>query len=241
VTDQPRYPALIVGWLTPGYDLFARLCIPATKLKRDLIARAKLKPGQRLLDVGAGTGTLAIMIKRDQPDVQVTGLDSDAEILTIARQKAARAGVDVTFELGTASPLPNPNASFDRVLSSLVFFLLSQDDKRGAVREAYRVLRCDAELHIADFGPPNTRWGHWVSPLVLRFEPIAGNLEGRLPAMLREAGFENVEAAPRWEPSSARYGLCPAKSQRDRRPSVNQAVAIRVEGSDGKWRRGHAG
>lgn len=197
MADHPRYPALIVGWLTPVYDLFARLFIPETKLKRDLIAHAHLAPGHRLLDLGAGTGTLAIMIKQVQLEVEVTGLDSDPEILAIARDKAGRAGADITFDLGTATALPYPNESFDRVLSSLVTSLLSDEDKRRALREAYRVLRGGGELHIADFGPPHTRWARWVAPRVRRFEPIAGNLEGLLPVMFREAGFANVEAAPR--------------------------------------------
>jgi ubiquinone/menaquinone biosynthesis C-methylase UbiE len=197
VTDQPRYPALIVGWLTPLYDLFARLFIREKKLKRALIASARLMPGQRVLDVGAGTGTLALMIKQAQPGVHVTGLDSDPEILTLARDKAARAGVDVTFDLGTATALPYDEASFERVVSTLVFSLLNNEEKRRALCEAYRVLRSGAELHIADFGPPHTRWGRWVAPLVRRFDPIAGNLAGVLPTLFREAGFEHVQAAPR--------------------------------------------
>jgi ubiquinone/menaquinone biosynthesis C-methylase UbiE len=195
--ERKPNPALIVGWLTPVYDLFARLFIPEQKLKRELISRANLKPGQRLLDVGAGTGTLAIMIKRAQPEVQISGLDSDPGILAIARNKAARAAADVTFDPGTATALPYSNEAFDRVLSSLVFSLLSTVDKRLAVREAFRVLRRGGELHIADFGPPQTRWGHWVAPTVRRFEPIASNLDGLLPAMLSESGFVDVEAASR--------------------------------------------
>jgi ubiquinone/menaquinone biosynthesis C-methylase UbiE len=196
VTSPPGYPALIVGGLTPVYDLFARLFIRETKLKRALIAYANLQPGQRVLDVGAGTGTLALMLKRAHSDVEVVGLDRDPPVLAIARAKAARAGVGITFGLGTATALPYSSASFDRVLSSLVFSLLETGDKRRAVREALRVLRAGGELHIADFGPPRTAWARRVAPLVRRFEPTASNLEGLLPVLFREAEFEHVEAAP---------------------------------------------
>jgi ubiquinone/menaquinone biosynthesis C-methylase UbiE len=98
----------------------------------------------------------------------------------------------ITFDPGSATALPYPDASFDRVVSSLVFSLLSSEDKQRAVREAYRVLRGGGELHVADFGPPHTPWGRLIAPRMRRFEPISDNLDGRLPAMLRDAHFEDV-------------------------------------------------
>src|SRR5688572_23716238 len=120
MTDGTRYPALMLNWLTPVYDVFVRLVLRESQLKRNLITHAHIAPGHRVLDLGAGTGTLAIMMKRSLPGVRVSGLDGDAEILTIAGQKATRAGVDIDFALGDAA-LPYPNGAFDRVLSSLVF------------------------------------------------------------------------------------------------------------------------
>lgn len=172
--------------------------MPEKQFKRDLIARAHIAPGYRVLDLGAGTGTLAIMIKQTQPDVQITGLDSDPEILAIACGKVSHAGAQITFNLGNAAVLPYPDESFDRVVSSLVMSLLSRVDKQLAVCEAYRVLRRGGELHIADFGSPHTRWGRLVAPLMRRYERISDNLDGLLPAMFREAGFENVEEIARF-------------------------------------------
>jgi ubiquinone/menaquinone biosynthesis C-methylase UbiE len=172
--------------------------MPERRFKRDLIARARLAPGQRVLDLGAGTGTLAILIKQGQPDVQIIGLDGDPKILAIAREKASRAGADIPFDLGDATALLYPDESFDRVVSSLVFSLLSREGKRLAAREAYRVLRGGGELLIADFGPPHTRWGRLLAPLMRRFERTADNLGGVLPVLFREAGFENVGEVARF-------------------------------------------
>ncbi len=199
MADSNRYPALVFHRLTPVYDLFVRLFMPEKRFKRDLIARARLAPGQRVLDLGAGTGTLAIMIKQNQPKVQITGLDGDAEVLAIARDKAARAGADIPFDLGSVTALPYSAESFDRVVSSLVMSLLSHADKQLALREAYRVLRGGGELLIADFGPPHTRWEQWVAPLARRFERIRDNLDALLPGMFQEAGFEGVEEVARFD------------------------------------------
>jgi ubiquinone/menaquinone biosynthesis C-methylase UbiE len=71
MTDTNHYPALLLDSLTPMYDLFARLFTPEKRLKRDLISLARIAPGQRVLDLGAGSGTLAIMIKQFQFEMRI--------------------------------------------------------------------------------------------------------------------------------------------------------------------------
>jgi ubiquinone/menaquinone biosynthesis C-methylase UbiE len=168
------------------------------QFKRALIAHARIAPGQRVLDLGAGTGTLAIMIKQTQPEAQVIGLDGDPKVITIAREKASRSGTDIAFELGNAAALPYSDQSFDRVLSTLVMSVLNREQKTLAIRDAYRVLRRGGELHIADFGRPHTWWGRLVAPRIRRFDPISDNLDGLLPVLFRSAGLVNIEEARRY-------------------------------------------
>jgi ubiquinone/menaquinone biosynthesis C-methylase UbiE len=156
MTSAQRYPALLLDSLTPVYDLFARLFLPELQIKRDLISHARIGPSQRVLDLGAGSGTLAILIKQIQPGAQVTGIDGDPHILQLAREKAVRSDVDIAFDLGNAVALPYSDLSFDRVLSALVMSVLSRQEKQLAIREAYRLLIGGGELHLADFGPPRT-------------------------------------------------------------------------------------
>lgn len=198
MAHAPKHPALLVGRLTPVYDLFVSIFLPEKRFKRDLIAHARIAPGHRVLDVGAGTGTLAIMIKRQEPEAQVIGIDGDPHILSIARKKDARSGTKVAFDAGNAAALPYADQSFDRVLSTLVMSLLSREEKTLAIGETYRVLRSGGEPHIADFSRPHTRWGRLIAPRMRRFEPIADNLDGLLPALFQKAGFVNIIESRRY-------------------------------------------
>src|SRR3982750_2466315 len=95
-----------------GRDLFLPLYDPLTRLfgfqkaLDTLIDQAALQPGAAILDIGCGTGTLLVTIKRRYRDVDVIGLDPDPKALAIAARKAMRAGVPVRFDRGFADALP---------------------------------------------------------------------------------------------------------------------------------------
>jgi SAM-dependent methyltransferase len=190
-------PALSHRWLTPLYDPLVSRVMPEIALKRRLVEGARIEPGHRVLDVGCGTGTLATLVKRRQPRAQVVGLDPDDRILGIARAKAARSGLDVTFERGTATRLPYSDASFDRVLTTLVLHHLKTNDKRRACSEMLRVLRPGGELHVADFDRPHTRLMRAISLVTRHFEEVRDNIQGLLPVMFRDAGFDEVRQTSR--------------------------------------------
>src|SRR5438128_2336932 len=120
--ENARYiPALGFHFLTPLYDPLVRWFMPERKIKSRFVQQAQVRESHRVLDVGCGTGTLAILIKHAHPKAEVVGLDPDAKALEIANRKAAKAAVQITFEKGFASHLPYPDNSFDRVLSSFAF------------------------------------------------------------------------------------------------------------------------
>jgi ubiquinone/menaquinone biosynthesis C-methylase UbiE len=112
-------PALGLRVLTPLYDLVARLA-GERRIKRRLLAGAAIGADADVLDLGCGTGTLAIMAAAHAPSARVVGLDVDPDVLAIARRKVARAGARVALAEGSATDPPFAPASFDRVLTTLV-------------------------------------------------------------------------------------------------------------------------
>jgi len=109
--------------------------MPETKFKRQLIDQARIEKGQRVLDLGCGTATLTILMKRIQPGAEIVGLDGDPKILKIAKLKAAKARVDIILKHTMAFDIPYPDASVDSVLSSLVFHHLTRRIKAALYRK----------------------------------------------------------------------------------------------------------
>ena len=187
--ESKYIPALSFKVLTPLYDVFFKLTMREELFKGRLIKEAGIQSGHKILDLGCGTGTLTIMIKKVHPDSEVIGLDGDPQVLDIARRKAKEAGASINFDEGIAYQLPYPAGSFDRVLSSMVFHHLATQDKERALAEIYRVLKPDGELHLADFGEPRGIYAKIVSWLMRRFERVDDNINGRIPKMFVAAKF----------------------------------------------------
>ena len=189
-------PALGYRWLTRLYDPVVRLTTREATFKRALLQQASLRAGHRVLDLGCGTGTLALLVKRAHGGAEVFGLDADTDALNLARKKLEAAGVEVHLDQGLASTLPYRAESFDRVLSSLFCHHLSSIFKLEAMREVSRVLVPGGQVHIADWGKPANplmRMAFVGVQLLDGFTTTSDNVQGRLPGLLGLAGFEEVK------------------------------------------------
>jgi len=185
-------PAAGHDFLLAFYDPLNRL-LGVAALHDELIAEAHFEPGHLVLDVGCGTGSLAVRIRVHHPQVEVIGLDPDAKALAIARSKANRAGVAVRFEQGYGDTLPFDDAAFDRVTSSMMLHHLDLPTRRGMLREVLRVLRPGGSLHLVDFGRSEERSGRFLPRLLHSAEDLRENSDSRVAVLLAEAGFEAVE------------------------------------------------
>lgn len=186
-------PALHFKWLTPLYDPLLKWVMREETFKRKLIDQAGIRPGMKIMDLGCGTGTLTLMLKRAHPFASITGMDGDPQVLRIAREKSH--GINIQWEEGLASSLPYPDSAFDRVVTSLVIHHLTRDDKHRAFKEMYRVLKSDGELHVLDFGAPQSSLARFITSYMRRLEEVADNFDGWLPQFMTEAGFGFVMEA----------------------------------------------
>jgi ubiquinone/menaquinone biosynthesis C-methylase UbiE len=186
-----------------GRDLFLPLYDPLTKLlgverdRRALLEAAELRPGHRVLDLGCGTGTLVVATKAAHPKVDVTGIDPDPKALARARKKAARAGVSVRLDQGFADSLPYDDASFDRVLSSLMIHHLDPADKARAFAEIGRVLKPGGRFEMLDFGGAHDHEGGFVQRLLHSHKQLVDNDEKGMLARMSEAGLVDVRVVGR--------------------------------------------
>lgn len=138
-----------------GYELFAGAWFLGQRARTwdRLVALADPRPGDRVLDVGSGTGYFARRIAPVvEPGGSVVGIDPSQPMLVYA---AAHAPANCTFQAAGAEDVPFGDASFDLVVSSLAFHHFPVDRRADAVREMFRVLRPGGRLFIADFRPPS--------------------------------------------------------------------------------------
>lgn len=197
----PDYvPALRFRSLTSVYDPVARFFVRENRIKSALLEGADLVDGQRILDVGCGTGTLAIRAAERVPGAAIVGLDGDPQVLERAERKAAETGRKIRFDEALSTQLPYEDASFDRILSTLVFHHLTSADKTRTAAEIARVLRPGGRLHVADYGRPTDPL-MWAAFTVIRgfdgFERTRMNVAGELPGAFERAGL-GVDPGPRF-------------------------------------------
>jgi ubiquinone/menaquinone biosynthesis C-methylase UbiE len=188
-------PALRFNWLTDLYDPIVALTCREKKFKSLLEKQSAIKANHQVLDIGSGTGTLAIQIKKGCPSALVTGIDADKKIISIANKKADAENLNLRFIEGMAFNMPFDSNQIDRCVSSLFFHHLTAENKERTFCEAYRVLKQGGEIHIADWGEPTSilmRTLFYIVQLIDGFKTTSDNVKGCLPEMMKSAGFVDV-------------------------------------------------
>jgi ubiquinone/menaquinone biosynthesis C-methylase UbiE len=188
-TERPFIPAAGSDWLLPFYDLFTKL-LGVEASHRRLLEQAAIRPGYRVLEIGCGTGNLAILAKRLNPSADVLGVDPDPKALSRARKKAHRAAFHLEFHQAFSEQLPFPDASFDRVLSAFMLHHIQPVSKLPALREAYRVLKPGGSLQLADFQEgEHPRGGHFA---IAPHPHKESRFHHMVPHLMQEAGFADA-------------------------------------------------
>src|SRR5262245_34868258 len=153
--STPATTGLVLHGAARYYDLMAWLLMFGREgaFREKVIDRARLNPGESVLDVGCGTGTLAIAAKRRVGSMgKVYGIDASLEMISRASKKARRAGLEIVFKNEVVEALPFPDAHFDAVLSTLMLHHLPLKTRKQCAHEMRRVLKPGGRALAVDFG-----------------------------------------------------------------------------------------
>jgi ubiquinone/menaquinone biosynthesis C-methylase UbiE len=154
------------------------------ELRQKVLDRAQLSGGQSVLDVGCGTGSLAIeAVTRVGSSGRVTGIDPAPRQIGRARAKARRSRLDIEFRSGVIEQLPFSDRSFDAVTSTLMMHHLPDQSKRRGMAEIYRVLKPGGRLVAADFEPDEQR----------SRDLSDSSAATELIELMKEAGFADIQ------------------------------------------------
>jgi ubiquinone/menaquinone biosynthesis C-methylase UbiE len=181
---------------TRYYDSVAALI--RERLWRSLVAmHVAPRPDDVIVDVGCGTGSLALLLHQVQPGARIIGVDPDPQILDIARSKSDVAGAVLDWRVGMGDALAEVlGADSPTVLvSSLVLHQCPMPMKRAVLASMFAVLQPAGRLVIADYGWQRSR----TMRLAFRVVQVADgrsdtapNADGVLPQLISEAGFSGV-------------------------------------------------
>jgi demethylmenaquinone methyltransferase/2-methoxy-6-polyprenyl-1,4-benzoquinol methylase/phosphoethanolamine N-methyltransferase len=186
--EAPETRGRVIHWHAGLYDLLTKLC-GVGGMRRLALERADPRAGERVLDIGCGTGTLALLAReRVGPEGEVHGIDPSPEMIERAQRKAAGRRDGVRFQTGVAERLPYPDASFDLVLSTLMLHHLPDELRPQALLEAARVLKPGGRLFAVDMSGSGPWYWRLVSAAIGHRLP--GDYVARLTGMMAAAGLE---------------------------------------------------
>jgi ubiquinone/menaquinone biosynthesis C-methylase UbiE len=189
-----------------GPELYEQILVPPlfTPWADDLIKRAKIKPGEKILDVATGTGIVARRVAEAVgPSGAVTALDINPGMLAVAKKSPAPDKPAIEWVEGDAQKLPFPDRKFNAVFcqEAMQFF----PDRKKAVREMYRVLAPGGRVALSSWrAPEHNPYGIEFAKVVEKKVSAKAAAETRSPfgwddkeemvQMLKSAGFKKVRA-----------------------------------------------
>lgn len=197
-TERTYTPALGTHDRTGSYDQVIAVMTRERRWRGRMLAALTLQPGQTLLDIGSGTGSFAILAKQACSHARIIAVDPDPDVRRIAEEKATAAKTELDFvtafgddQIGVAE-----TDSIDVVTCSLVLHQCHLAVKTGILTNAYRMLKPAGQILISDYGAQRTLLMKMLFNqvrMVDGYEDTKANKDGKIPGMMRDAGFSNVE------------------------------------------------
>jgi ubiquinone/menaquinone biosynthesis C-methylase UbiE len=201
------------GYLTPDaavtYDAVTQYALPPneTWIREEVIKAIKGKP-RKILDLGCGTGSTTIMLKKAFPEAEVVGLDLSPYMLVMADYKAQKAGLDIHWLHSKAEATQFPDVQFDLVTASLLFHETPPFISQAILQECFRLMLPGGQVIILDGNQNTLRHTQWLTNIFE--EPyIQDYAAGSVDAWLGAAGFEWVRTEEVWWTNQVSWGMKP--------------------------------
>ena len=224
MTEATHTPPLGFAALTPLYDRVIAAMTREKAWRAHLVEHLGARRGETILDVGSGTGSMAIAVTAAEPGCIFRGIDPDDAAIEIARRKAALAGSAASFKLGSFGGQPNGRSdAVDKIVCSLVLHQVPLAEKRRLLCAMFDWLKPGGQLFIADYGLQPT----WVMRLAFRatVQLLDGkrdtqpNADGILPTLIEEAGFARMILLEGIDTATGRIDIIRAERPGRRRQS----------------------
>lgn len=139
-------------------------------LRDKSLCAAVVNAGDYVLDIGSGTGTLALAAKKKVGvSGRVNGIDVIPGMIEVSKQKVKRAHEDVSFDLGSMADIPFEANTFDVVICSFMIFHVAEKTRQKGLSEIHRVLKPNGKLFIVDLGLPRGNIQRMLAKLFLGF------------------------------------------------------------------------
>lgn len=165
-----------------------------SKFRKKQIGLMDIREGEKVLEVGCGTGSLSILSKLAVGEGgEVEGIDIAPKMISNAQQKARKANLRINFKIASVNELPYPDNYFDLVISSLMFHHLPVQVKKEGLEEIYRVLKKEGRFFLCDFCSPHILTFPLMYLMLLWISSTRYQLLGKLPGLIKECKFKTVE------------------------------------------------
>jgi ubiquinone/menaquinone biosynthesis C-methylase UbiE len=180
--------------MVPSYDSYMKKMTFGREhiLREETVNLAQIVPGNSVLEVGCGTGTLTLAAKRQAgPSGKVFGIDIIPGMIEASQHKAAEAKEDITFQLGSIDNIPFPEKHFDVVMCSFMIFHMSETTMRKGIAEIHRVLKPQGRWLVLDLALPTQPLQRFIAQRLFG-GMLEHDLHELLPSM-EAAGFSKIE------------------------------------------------
>lgn len=202
------------GYLTSGaavsYDPITGYVLPPneTWVRQSAIDSITVRP-RRILDLGCGTGSQTLMLKRAFPQAQTIGLDLSPYMLFMGEYKARNAGLEIGWRHGSAENTGFGDRSFDLIALALVFHETPTEISQAILCECYRLLSPGGEVIVLDGNQQALRQTDWLTE-VFEEPYIKEYSAGNVVDWMRQAGFAAVTTRDFWWIHQVTRGVKPS-------------------------------